>query len=62
MTLDAALAVLLLISATTYMVLGVRLVLARREVGTMPVGFPGEFRIINLVFGVIASANRSGWC
>ena len=38
MTLDAALAVLLLISATTYMVLGVRLVMARREVGTMPIG------------------------
>ncbi len=38
MTLDAALAVLLLISATTYMVLGVRLMWAKREVGTMPIG------------------------
>ncbi len=45
MTLDAALAVLLLISATTYMVLGVRLVLATREVGTMPIG---------LLFGIIS--------
>ena len=45
MTLDAALAVLLLISATTYMVMGVRLVLAKREVGTMPVG---------ILFGIVS--------
>jgi diguanylate cyclase (GGDEF)-like protein len=45
MTLDAALAVLLLFSATTYMVLGARLVLAKREVGTMPIG---------ILFGIIS--------
>ena len=45
MTLDASLAFLLLISATTYMVMGVRLVAAKREVGTMPVG---------LLFGVVS--------
>ena len=45
MTLDAALAVLLLFSATTYMVLGARLVLAKREVGTMPIA---------ILFGIIS--------
>jgi diguanylate cyclase (GGDEF)-like protein/PAS domain S-box-containing protein len=38
MTLDALLAVLLLFSATCYLVLGVRLIAAKREVGTMPIG------------------------
>ncbi len=45
MTLDAALAVLLLISATTYMALGVRLVLGKREVGTMSIG---------IMFGIVS--------
>ena len=39
MTLDAALAVLLLFSAACYMVLGARLIVAKREVGTLPIGF-----------------------
>ena len=38
MTLDAALAVLLLASATAYVVLGVRLLVAKRDVGTLPIG------------------------
>ena len=38
MTLDAVLAVLLLLSSVTYMVIGVRLVAAKREVGTVPIG------------------------
>ena len=38
MTLDVALAVLLLFSATSYVVLGVRLLVAKREVGTLPIG------------------------
>lgn len=38
MTLDAALAVLLLFSATCYMVLGVRMMAAKREIGTVPIG------------------------
>jgi diguanylate cyclase (GGDEF)-like protein len=46
MTLDAALAVLLLISATAYMVLAVRLVLAKGEVAAVPVGI--LFAIISL--------------
>jgi len=45
MTLDAALAVLLLISATAYMVLAVRLVLAKNEVAALPVG---------ILFGVVS--------
>ncbi|MGI9271774.1 MAG: diguanylate cyclase domain-containing protein [Woeseiaceae bacterium] len=38
MTLDVALAVLLLFSAACYTVLGVRLMVAKREIGTMPIG------------------------
>ena len=38
MNLDAALAVLLLASATAYVVLGVRLLIAPRDVGTLPIG------------------------
>ena len=38
MTLDALLAVLLIVSSITYMVIGVRLVVAKREVGTVPIG------------------------
>ncbi|MGI9220013.1 MAG: diguanylate cyclase domain-containing protein [Woeseiaceae bacterium] len=38
MNLDAALAVLLLISATAYVVLGARLLAADREVGSLPIG------------------------
>jgi diguanylate cyclase (GGDEF)-like protein len=38
MSLDAVLAILLLLSATCYMVLGVRLMAAKREIGTIPIG------------------------
>jgi diguanylate cyclase (GGDEF)-like protein len=38
MTLDAALAVLLIFSAVSYAVLGARLLIAKREVGTLPIG------------------------
>jgi len=38
MTLDAALAVLLLLSSTAYVVLGVRLLIAERDIGTLPIG------------------------
>ena len=38
MTLDAALAVLLILSATAYFVLGTRLLVAKREVGSRPIG------------------------
>jgi len=39
MTLETILAALLLFSASCYLVIGLRLVLAKREVGTRPVGF-----------------------
>ena len=38
MTFDIALAVMLMFSATCYLALGVRLVVAKREVGTIPIG------------------------
>ena len=38
MTIDVALSVLLMFSATCYVALGVRLVAAKREVGTIPIG------------------------
>ena len=38
MTLDIALSVLLMFSAACYFALGLRLVVAKREVGTMPIG------------------------
>ncbi len=38
MTLDTALAVLLAFSAACYLALGLRLIVAKREVGTMPIG------------------------
>lgn len=38
MTLDAALAALLFFSAACYLALGVRLFLAKREIGTVPIG------------------------
>ncbi len=47
MNLDAALSILLLCSAVCYLLLGVRLIRSRREVGTMPMG---------VLFAVI-----SGW-
>jgi PAS domain-containing protein len=39
MTLDAALAAILLFSASCYAVIGVRLIAAKREIGTRPIGF-----------------------
>ena len=38
MNLDLALSALLIFSAACYMLMGMRLVASRREVGTMPIG------------------------
>ena len=38
MDLDVALSVLLIFSAACYLSMGMRLVLSKREVGTMPIG------------------------